>query len=79
VDAVARAFSSLARMDPDFSARADVVADTKRATAEAGALGVFRSAAGGTSFGSGGELIRIKARGGASRREIPLNFTGAYD
>ena len=39
VDSVARAFSSLARMDPDFGARADVVADAKRATADAGALG----------------------------------------
>jgi len=39
VDAVARAFSSLARMDPDFSARAEVVADAKRATADASALG----------------------------------------
>ena len=38
VDAVARAFSSLARMDPDFCARADVVSDAKRATADAGAL-----------------------------------------
>ena len=39
VDAVARAFSSLARMDPDFSARAQVVSDAKRAVAGAGALG----------------------------------------
>jgi hypothetical protein len=39
VDAVARAFSSLARMDPDFSARADVVADAKIATAGVGAFG----------------------------------------
>jgi hypothetical protein len=39
VDSVARAFSSLARMDPDFSARAGVVADAKRATAGASALG----------------------------------------
>jgi hypothetical protein len=30
VDAVAHAFSSLARMDPDFGARADVVADAKK-------------------------------------------------
>jgi len=39
VDAVARAFSSLARMDPDFSGRADVEADAKMATAGVGALG----------------------------------------
>ena len=39
VDAVARAFSSLARMDPDFCARADVVAVAKGATADVGALG----------------------------------------
>ena len=39
VDAVARAFSSLARVDTDFRTRADVVADAKRAIAGAGALG----------------------------------------
>jgi hypothetical protein len=39
VDVIAHAFSSLARMDPDFSARAEVVADAKRATAGVGALG----------------------------------------
>jgi hypothetical protein len=39
VDAVARAFLSLARMDTDFSARADVVADAKRANAGVWALG----------------------------------------
>ena len=39
VDAVARAFLSVARMDPDFSARADVVVEAKRATADASALG----------------------------------------
>jgi hypothetical protein len=38
VDAVAHAFSSLARMDTDFSARAEVVSGAKRATADAGAL-----------------------------------------
>ena len=39
VAASARAFSSLARMDLDFGARAEVVADAKRATADAGRLG----------------------------------------
>jgi hypothetical protein len=39
VDAVAHASSSLARMDPDFGARAEAVADAKRATADASALG----------------------------------------
>ena len=39
VVAVARAFSSLARMDPDFSARAEVVPDAKRASAGVCALG----------------------------------------
>ena len=39
VDAVAHAFSSLARMDPDFSAKAEAVPDAKRATADASALG----------------------------------------
>jgi hypothetical protein len=38
VDAVARAFSSLARMDPDFNARAEVEADDKKATADVCAL-----------------------------------------
>src|SRR5947209_459281 len=35
VDAVAHAFSSLARMDPDFSARAEAAADAKIASAGA--------------------------------------------
>ena len=39
VDSVARAFSSLARMDTDFSARAEAVPDANRASAGAGALG----------------------------------------
>jgi hypothetical protein len=39
VDSVARAFLSLAQMDTDFSARADLVADAKRAIAGAAALG----------------------------------------
>ena len=39
VAAVARAFSSLARMDTDFSARSGVVADAKKATAGVVALG----------------------------------------
>src|SRR6266436_2704077 len=39
VDSVARAFSSLARMDPDFSARAEVASDARRASAGVCALG----------------------------------------
>jgi hypothetical protein len=39
VDSVAHAFSSLARTDPDFSGRAEVVSDAKRATAGVCALG----------------------------------------
>jgi hypothetical protein len=39
VDAVARAFSSLARMDPDFSARAEVMPDAKNPNASVCALG----------------------------------------
>ena len=39
VDAVARALSSLARMDPDFSARAEAVPYSIRANNSVGALG----------------------------------------
>ena len=39
MDSVARAFSSLARMDTDFGARVNVAVDAKRATAGVYALG----------------------------------------
>ncbi len=39
VDAVSQAFSNLARMDPDFSARAEAVRDAKKANTDQGALG----------------------------------------